>query len=373
MIGVEGQYIFKFSIGSKKDFIATNDLERFVIIEECGNVLPTWEIEFSSEDKELLEVFHEGNPLEVSYGVTKDDMVDTKLSISKKVVSRYGDQKYYFIAKGVYYALSYITTPQIQVTDKKSGLEVVKSIAGNHFEMDASKETSSDKQNWIQPNVSDKQFVEEVWKHSWLPNSFVGIGITTDGKFIIRDMKKQMKKDYDFNFSNKAEDGIKYLGNLTIESNGGFLNTWMGYEREKFLYALEKGEVNKEKEKLKTIITDKFLRNSDVKKRSSEHDMLSENVHENYWNAYLRNLGGLALFSTESIELSFLNDLKHIKVLDNVMLKEDEPDSDKEKSSIYQSGKFLVGLVSRSLSSNMFTTTVQLYRESINDAKGKIS
>ena len=91
MIGVEGQYIFRFSIGEFEDFISNDDLVYFNLIEEAGNVLPTFELTFTSANEKLLSTLNEGNILQVSFGRELDHLIDVELIISKNNSNRAGE------------------------------------------------------------------------------------------------------------------------------------------------------------------------------------------------------------------------------------------------------------------------------------------
>ena len=54
MLGVQDQFVYMFSIGGAKDFIGVHDLQLFTLIEEVGNVLPTFEISFLTHRESVV-------------------------------------------------------------------------------------------------------------------------------------------------------------------------------------------------------------------------------------------------------------------------------------------------------------------------------
>ncbi len=380
MIGVEGQYVYKFSIADKNDFIETQDLDFFSSIEEAGNVLPAWDIGFKTEDNTLFELFNEGNDFKVSFGVTKDDMVEIPLIILSRQVTKSGDNKYQITGSGLFSNIKYITTPYTYITDNISGVEAITEIIGRDFnQIDSNITKSNDSQYWIQPNTTNKKFIDELWMHSYLPNSFLGIALTSTGKFIIKDLQQSIKNGFSFKLTPKAsvnsKNEINYLGDAIIEGNSGFINCLAGYQREKPIYTIEGDthELLTENITPMTAMMKQLARRSEGNRRSDIYGIQNDNTHDNYWNATLRNLSSLAIFSTEALTVSYFNYFNNIKPYDIIMYKEDQLDNLKKQSEEYQSGLWIVGTISRSINNNTFNTTLKVYRESFNSIKGDFS
>ena len=376
MIGIEGQYLFIFSIGGKDDFLDSKSLTNFVITEESGNSLPTWKIEFTTEDPELLLVFNEGNDFEVSFGQTLEKLKSTKLLITKRILSGEGAQKLYVVALGVYSAMDYIINPVKQISDKKSGIEILVDTVSKHFKVDTNVNSSEDSQNWIQPNIPNSVFVDNLWLHSYIANSFIGTAITFEGEFIIRDIKALVQEDYKFRFTNKVEEDndISYSGDYYLESEAGFINCWVGYGKKKLIHSLEDGSQSTDSETIKPLLalTKNLNRRSGIKDKATISGMHNENTHSNYWQAALRNVMGLSIFSSEKNTLSFSNNLVDIHPYDLVMFK-DEDIVSANQSSEFQSGLYLVGAVGMSVSNNDLVITIDLYREAFNAIEGELS
>ena len=93
MIGVDKQYLFSFNLGGKKDFIEEYNLVSFITIERGGFSLPEFELEFETEDESIIPKLNEGTPLGVSFGATRDSMVDVNLSINSFPTVKQGKTK----------------------------------------------------------------------------------------------------------------------------------------------------------------------------------------------------------------------------------------------------------------------------------------
>lgn len=376
MIGIGGQYIFKFSIGNKEDFIDPHSFKYFLITEESGNALPTWEINFTTTDSKLLAVFNEGNDFKISFGRTLESLKEAPLLITKRLINRIGSEIISVTAFGIYSAMSYIANPIKFISDKKSGVAVLSNRAKKYFKIDSNISSSSDSQYWIQPNITDKAFIDHLWLHSYLPDSFLGTAICYDGTFRIRDIKKAVQEDFKFRFTNRIEDekkDIEYTGDYLLKSETGFINCWMGYGRKKLIHTFEDDSQSIHSESIKPLIalTKKLNRRRGIENKVTLTGVHNENTHSNYWPAALRNTMGLTVFSSEKNTLSFSNRLEEIHPLD-IVLFQDEDNVEKRHSMEYQSGLYIVGAVGVSISNNDLITTVDLYRESFNAIEGEL-
>jgi len=376
-IGVNGQYLLSFNLEDKKDFIKEADLAEFKLIEEAGNLLPTFELNFKSEDETILPLLNEGSDLDVQFGQDRDSLQDIALSVIKVKSQREGLSARNYQVIGILSALPYITDSQLSISTSKSGVEVLKDIVSKNFKTKFNILKSNDKQIWIQPNSSDKKFVNELWMHSFLNNSFIATAISAESKFILKDIKKDLDrsfgKEFDFRFTNtpKTSTDIPYDRDYILETQTGFLNNWMGYGREKLVYLLETGldEFILEKPDPILSLTKELARRSGIEKRFAGTEMQNDNTHDKYWEAFLNNLTNLAVIGSVSLTLSFHNLFAPIQLLDLAMFRDDalsEPGS-----AEFHSGLYYVSKVTRIVGKKQFITMVKLVRESLNQVQNK--
>ena len=376
MIGVRGQYLFAFSIADRNDFLIESDLQLLKIVEEAGNVLPTFELVFTLQDKTVLRYFNEGNVLEISMGEDNLEMTSLDFRILNKLITRIAHNKYLVRLSGVYDAMEYYTDCKVRVTENISGVEAILNTVSQYFGIDSNITKSQDQQYWIQPNISDRTFVNNVWAHSWLSDSFPAIGIVSNGIFVLKDVKKLAKtlltQDYDWKFvshdTGKSDELV--FDQYKIESNTGLINVWTGYEREKDVLNLNNGSESLITPTLNPIlaISNKLDRMPEAGTRASEFGVINENVHPNYWLAYHQNLAYLALFGSTKIVLQFSSRYADVRVLDLVLLQ--DIDLDMKQSEGYYSGSYLVSRVTRAIENRNFVTMVQLNREALGELQG---
>lgn len=374
-IGIDGQYAFMFSLPGKKDFLDIEQIEEFTIIEEAGNVLPTFELVFYTDDEDLLKLMNEGNDLLVSMGLDLNFGTDAKLILMKVEVTKISRSIRRIYINGVYSALKYLQSPVKKISDKKSGIEVITDVTKPYFKQDMDPTTSKDSQYWIQGNVSDKKFVNDVWLHSDITDSYPLVGISMDGTFILRDAKGLIDTDYKWKFTpiveNESKD-IIYQGDPVFISNTGFINSLFGYGREKVIYDLEIGTESFELQDMAVLLSKSgAVRRAEIEKTAGMSSVVNENVHSNYWTSYLKNITSLAVLSSTRLFISYSNVWRDTKILDLVMFT-DVALTNADKASEYQSGLYVVSKVSRTLSKSMLSVSLILAREAMFESEGSI-
>jgi hypothetical protein len=374
MIGVDGQYILSFTVGKEKDFIAPDELLIFSLIEEAGNALPTFQLSFLTVKDSILYSLNEQNSLNVSYGKTTQNTVTSRLVVTKLESNRVGENRRQITVIGLYAALGYLGTSKQFISDKKSGVAVMKDIVSPYFVPDFNIDSSTDTQNWIQYNISDRKFVNDLWLHADLGDSFPTIGISSDVRFILKDVLKDINKDYKWRFTTRNEDAkrdILYDTDPAFSLDTGLINNWVGYSREKLVYNMEEGSSAFVKEEVEPTLSlaNKLVKTADVEKRFASVGVINENVHENYWKSYQKNLASLAQFSSMKLTLSFRDKFVPIRILDLCMYMEEEIEGNADQASEYHSGLYFVTKVSRTIANSTFVTLVQICREAPNKVR----
>lgn len=380
MIGVAGQYIVEFQIGEFTDFINEQDLIIFKLIEEAGNVLPQFELRFNLMNNNVLRCLNEGQVLKVAFGRNFTDMMNIELVPIKKTIIQ--TSTYYIVNLiGVLDCLPYLMDTKISISEETSGIEQIISVVGdNGMLVDTNIDESLDSQKWIQPNISDHNFVNQIWLHSKLDNSFPMVGITSNGVFKIRSLKEMLVDgSYDWLFSYGAvssEDAgknIVYNYDAIVESETGFTNMWSGYDRTKTVYNLTTGETSTIEADLNTsFITRTLDRSSSVGDRIVEAGALNTNVDIDYWKTYLNNLSNLVRFSSTVIKLTFDHFFVPIKVLDIALFRTPELGSLSQIAVDIYSGLYVISKVARTITHRKLTTHITMSREAFDNLNGDL-
>ncbi len=375
MISLKDQYYIIFSLGDVEDFVKESELNEFTIIEEAGSALPTFLLEFNTDDDRILPRLNESTSLRLVFGKDVDSSFDVPLYVSTMRQINNGDGAITVSVKGLLDKTAYLSLPVLNITAKQSGVAAAMSAASNNFKVDSNVATSIDSQSWIQANSTDKNFISNALLHANGGSSFFASAITIDGKFRIRDVKKHILTsfglNYDWRFTTKPalSNDILYDGAPAVTSKNGFLNTIAGYGKEVYEQVLESGIVNKLLEKPSQImaLTRDLAIKSSLDKKFGGTAMLNDNVHSKYWSCYWHNLSNLIILGNLSIVVTIDKEFRSIHPLDTVML--DIPSTDSKSTSEHLSGMYYVSKVSRTLSMGRFSTTVGLCRESVNNIK----
>ncbi len=377
-VGIDGQYIFRFTLDNNYDFIVSGNLDYFNFVEETGGSLPTWEISFYTEDKNLLKKFNEGNKFIVSYGVKLDDpLQDMELYISKITPPKHGESKFYINAFGTLNNIPYLINTKTNVSDKKSGIEIMSETGKECFrKIDTNIAKSEDSQYWVRDHISVKKFLTQLWLHSYLSKSFIGYGINIKNELVIRDFAKLANTTSKFIFSNSRSDNValSYLPDYIIDNSNGFINCYSGYGLERPIHTIEDDSHDVTSEEYKKLIANvsKINRKAEVERRSLALGIHNDNCHEKYWQAADRNIQGLSIMSSVVNTFTFGNVFNKIQIFDLIDFYDDSLDSTTTESIKDYSGKWIVGKVGRSVSASNFITTIEAYRESFNEITGNL-
>jgi hypothetical protein len=377
MIGIENQYILKIDIGDFEDFIEKEDLVSLLIIEEAGGVLPSFELSFYTEEEDIIGYINEGNNVKISLGKNKNSLLDYSMVVLSFESTSVGQTKYQITLSGLYNSLKYLTDGNVYISDKISGVEEMSRIGGQYFNVVSNITSSSDSQNWIQPNISDRAFISEIWLRSYIPGSFLLFAISSEGDFILKDVKTLVGTDaiWEFLPSEKSKSNqIIFDPRYTAKTSTGVFNQWLGYNREKNVFNVDDGESSIIAPSFNSFLsqTPSLNRSADVNKKIDDFGLVLENVHDKYQEAYIQNTTYLGLFSTVGIPISFTGIFEDVKVLDLVFFK-DKVIQDVKMASEYYSGLYIVSLVSRQVVNGQFKTNVILNRESGNKMTGNLS
>ena len=373
-IGIESQYNVLFSIGGLDDFIHARNLNSFVLVAECGNVLPVFELSFSCRDSDQIKYFNEGNVLTVSIGPGGDQEADeSKLVIVDSKIARQGESSFSITLKGIYNALNYLMKNVTQISDKKSALEVMLDVVSPYFDPWFNNGVSEDSQYWIQGNIPDKSFVNQLWMRMDLTDkSFPVVGIDRDGRFVFKDIKMDLANDPAWTFTQTPAGGSDVMinSNITVSQSTGFMNQLYGYGKEQLINVIETGLSRTEESEASTMLamTNVINKAAEVEKRQSVPGLIGENVHANYHKSYLHNLIFLTSFSQVEVTCSYVGIYRPIRLLDRVIFKDDSLENRKETMP-YWSGEYYITKIAIAISDSKFTTNVTLNREAFDSQK----
>jgi len=368
MIGIDGQWIFDLADENQKSLIKVKDLQSFVAIEECGLLLPVFKISFILNDIKSLSYMNEGAILKVALGKNIKDLKYINLQILQ-VSESTNDAKIIYLTATLYKP-TYSKTSKCKVYSNKTSVELLKQIISQYFEIISNTSISTDRKDWTQFGISDKNFVEYLWFNSHIDNGFLSLGCSAiENKFIIKDIVKSFTSaSYDYKMGyTKTEDKDLLISAISGSAgNYGFYNTWAANDTTILNFNPSTNSFFTKECKMNTLLstTDKNSKNTKIEKNINK---ISLHANNNYAQAKVYNMFALSNYSKYSLEVTTIGEFNPIKLLDKIYLDLNKETKGNEE---YFSGNYLVTRVVRIIQDNAVATKITISRESPGNIKG---
>lgn len=349
--------------------ITPSGLRELYVIEETGNNLPTFSITFSSGEA-WKRYWNENSHLKLSLssGNVNKNVVDTRLAILSKDVVDAGNGMFMYSAQGVYVGDKNATvmcqTPYIQTLGPSTGTDCLEACAKKFFSKVTKKGSSTGNHAWFQGHQSYKKFMDHVVQHSFIDKSFVTIGITMNGEYIIIDTAKECKGSETWTVGGDVGKSIPILGTPKVKSRSGALNTFGGYGLDLPIISAEHGiRTNYSVEVELGLTGKKHPDTGNVQRRTLAPVYFSgSNEDSGFCKAPANYNYGQMLLSMEVVEVTSTAIDCDIKVCDVVKVL--DASSGDQRTNQDASGKYLVGKVVRGISGGLSMFTAQLTRDS---------
>lgn len=372
MIEYSGQFKMSFSIGPFEDFILEENLIQMKILEQAGNTMPMMELSFKSGGSKILRYLNETNPLKVQLGVT-EIRIDTEYRIYHKTVDHDSDGFYKITIFCLLNNGNYLLAPKRRTIGNAlsdgtpvSGFEVMLTVAQENFGViETNIANSEDYMLRIQPGISNKQFIDDLWSTLYLPDSFALIGITMAGKFRVMDMKKLVSTDPVWNFTYKPQNTKTdiQIKKRSIDDQAGVNNYLFGYIRQQEFWNDDSGEHYVSTTGNSTLMSMSNNFNRDNIWLQNTQVCTNDNMYNEYWECRANNLANWALFSSVNTQVHFDPQWYNVQVLDLAMVQIQDPAKDPEEAF---SGLAMVSAISRIFKNRQIKTVVSLSREGFN-------
>ena len=377
MIGVEGQYFLKVSIGGEDDVIAEEDLILLKLQEETGNVLPRFELVFLSSDQSLITKLNEGNDVTLVMGrsQTDDGRIEAKMQIVIPNENKDSGDKRRIHLLGVYKNLVYTTNPSTEITDKMTGMEVVQKYASQNWEVDIQPSTSDDdKMPWMKQFTTNKKMVDKALEHLHLEKGVPICGITCQGKFIVRNIEDLKSQSPKWNFTRDPKGGTDmfYDSNPQITNESTFNNTVNNYGRSVRVFDTIKGisKVIEYKGKPQLAQTPSLPRSKDIKMIPGATEFRTDNVHKDWELSRLKNSTELTSLSSVRASISVPGVFFPVEVVDPVTISDTGIGPLSSLINDLTSGSRIVTKICRIIANRQFSTYIEMVVESVNSPQG---
>jgi len=363
-IGVEG--LWGATING--DEIDSDEL-RMLNIEEIADLsLPTAHIQFRTQEiSKVKKYITPGYKVQLHLddggagaGKGTGGSIDANFVVFKKKMQTYqGNDEWLVDTWLVLDNLDYYNKHRMETyntwSDKKKSSEVISTV-GSRVGLNPKVKSSDDKMLWIQHNITDRRFLEEVAYHGWFgekqPFAF---GIKKNSDLIYKPIPDLLNKK--FKIGDMDECDIK-VNEYNMSISDGFLTSWVGKERVTPTRLHEEGldieyDVNTE-----ALISNDIGLYDNVK--YAPIGWQNDNVHANWFKAESQNIQYRASLSSMSMNIGLHGEFRDISILDcfqglwenasGIALKE-------------ISGLWLATKVSHRITSEHYTVVIQLSRE----------
>jgi len=292
MIGVEDSWIVEIN----GDEISGDELFELRIIDEAGLALPTLELAINTKDEKKIQKYTvPGYKIEIGLGKKTIEEV-MEFQVFKKVTSEgvSGSGYWHMRLWCVLNQIKYLDEQQMiayETTDSPKRSNEVWTEVVSRYDFTPDTTAFKDKMLWLQYNISDRRFLEELtWHGFYNANDPCLYTLRRDSK--ARYLPFSQLKTVKGIIGNSAD--YDYPSNyFEFTQNDGFLSVWGGGERITPMHTLEEGtddevdKLDRQSVKVEQQILKKGVR--EEAKKYTEYQFLNDNVHSNWWRAYEQN------------------------------------------------------------------------------------
>lgn len=374
MISLNDKVWMRIDVGNLEDIITPEDNLILTIIEQAGNNIPSGmlSINLPVELQEYLS--HEFTKITISLGYNEDNPV-----ISRWEVSSFRKEATGILRIGLSLNRDYINVQGFKSYPQMSSIDVIKKAVSEYFDIDTDLSNFNDKMTWIQNGISCRDFIDDVWLHSYKDGSLMVPLITgnlksekTDrlGTFKIIDLCdykdkvieiRRDDKDGTRDEDGKPEKDIILYGEGDYSSSSGLMNYVIG-NRGLTQFDISSSENKSEFVKLKPVFNGlynaAFKHGVTMSKQPETEDLsfsevnlptrfTSDNVHKNYHRAAKWNLNRLSKFDGSHKMINIIDKRDHsITIGDFIRLHSFVPGS-ATMSEVVSGDYFVDGTITR--------------------------
>lgn len=302
LIGVEDHW--KIDIG---DDLTVDELYSLQISDEVGLGIPTLKMSLRIIDENKIKKISEpGHKIKIGIGKNQVEESYEFIMMKRKYEEGLLGQNLWFITVwGMLDNLTYLRDQKMEtfksMDDLKNSNEVWDEIMKRN-QFSPVSEKSGDKMNWIQYNITDRQFAEDLsWYGLFKEGDPLLTAIRRNGEAVFKPFSS-LKVAPKFNIGNVQGTDFQPQS-LNLDQVDGFMSVWAGSERKIIAQEMESGE---DKELTFSNVPQIIGKGFEDIVKSQEREMINENVHEKWWDAYNQNRVLRASLASMSMGIKFL-------------------------------------------------------------------
>lgn len=375
VVSLKNQYICKFDIGDKKDFIRTEDLKELTYVEDAEMALPALEMIFTLRDDKIIDYINQGTVLTVGIGLDELSMLDIKFRIITNFETKRPSVGQNLVISGLYYDYNFTTNNELLAYKGKTSLEVAQSEASKYFPLFKTNLTkTNDLQDW-QKHESGWSFLKRVCSRGFISQDTFLVSAFDNDTFYYYDFRKLLSQAvsnpasmWTLSKSKSATRNNKVInyGYCTFTGDSGVTSQVLGHQQVVVEYNWENYTTAYYMDKLIgfTSMDTTALPLSVTGSLNYNYKSLNSGENEFYNVALTQNAKNLILNSNVQIFVTTAGHFKKLHLLDIVLL---DNTADSQIRGISTVAKIAYQIVNQQLFTN-----ITLVREGFNNMKGSI-
>lgn len=288
-----------------------------VLIEAVGNILPMFKLSFRDNDFEKLKYLNEVNPITIGYQI--DDRLISNQFVIKQTYPDILGSSYNVSIAGYLNKFEYFKgVPKLPFIQDTS-INAMKQLASQYFiEVQSSNIVTEDSMNWIHNGKNARNFIQEMWKHAYSPDSLPIIGIGLDGIFRITDIATLASQEPKYYFSNILQEGYQTYVDAHTQ-NSSLVNTSIfGYTSNRNIITEDTLQIveSEVSPQVTTNTSNRMNEQVDIPTRQLAPMFQSSNVHEHWYEALHQNTVRWSSLNNNTIIITTYNSLIPLNILD---------------------------------------------------------
>jgi len=369
MIRYEGFWAVEIN-GEELD---ADELLSISLEESCDMSLPVAHLQFRTADWDKVQRYTSpGYKVKIGMGIDNIETENTYV-VFKKAVTNF--QGIYHWAVDVWLILDYMdfyNKHRLVVYnsqgDRKLSSEVVSTVA-NRVGLSPVVSQSSDKMMWMQHNISDRKFLEEVISHGWFGSDNPAMYcIRRDGTLIYKPISLLLTPKA---VIGHAKEGVDIpVGQHSLTESDGFISSWLGKKRTYPYHDWEEG-TDSSKVTSPTNHMSNFVGLDADQEKFAPIGVSNDNVHDKWLEAESLNLQGRGSLSAMTLDFELVDKYHDIYALDCYKGLFMNPDGGRLVTPFC--GKWLVTKVLHKIADSHYSCIVTLAREGLMEDKSDTS
>lgn len=372
-VALKNQYICKFDIGDKKDFIQTEDFISLLYVEDAMMALPTLEMTFTLRDDKVIDYINMGSVLTLGIGMDELSMLDIRFRIVTDFKSKRPNVGQNVTISGVYYDYTFTNNGEILTYKDMTSLEVVTKEAQKYFPiLQTNLEKTNDRQSW-QKHESGWSFLKRVCAKGYLNDNTFLISAFDNNTFYYYDFRKLLSDCANnpsnlWVFSKSASSGrngrVITYNNAIYSGDSGVTSQVLGHQQATVEYNWEDYTTNVYLDNLMgfTSLDTNALPLAYTGSMNFNYMSLNAGEPQTTNMAITQNSKNIILNSNVMIFITIGGQFKKLKLLDPVLI---DNTGDKQITGVSILARIAYQIVNQQLFTN-----VTLVRESFNNLKG---